>query len=70
MLSLLRVGLVDLEPSSEGSVLGSTIFQDIIDVGICIEVHQLLILQMNRESVDSGFCIVHGEFKDVVAALY
>jgi hypothetical protein len=39
------------------------------DVGICIEVHQLLILQMNREMVDGGFCSIHGEFKDMVAAL-
>src|SRR5882762_9310086 len=64
-----RIHLIGFEPLCQLGHLGSRVIKDSGGVIIFLEVHHLLILQVNREAVDSGKLLVHMTLKDVPTGL-
>jgi len=64
-----RVLLIGFEPLCQVSDLGSRVIKDSLRVIMFLEVHHLLILQVNRKVADSGKLLVHMTLKDVPTGL-
>ncbi len=64
-----RIHLIGFEPLCQLGHLGSRVIKDSVRVIMFLEVHHLLILQVNRKAVDSGKLLVHMTLKDVPTGL-
>jgi len=69
MRGQVRELLIGFEPLCQVSELGSRVIKDSLRVIMLLEVHSLLILQVNRKTTDSGELLVHVKLKDVPTGL-